>query len=81
MHVEEQTARESFIVLGDSVIRNAEGWICSAQENHTGFTFVRNWRTSWDKPHLFRRDGLHLNLDGTRLLSLNIKKTTEQLLN
>lgn len=46
-----------------------------------GFRFVRNWRTFWDKPNLFRGDGLHLNHDGTRLLALNIKKAAEQLLN
>ena len=46
-----------------------------------GFRFIRHWGTFWDKPGLCRRDRLHLNEHGTRLLSRNIKKVAKQLLN
>ncbi|XP_053160636.1 uncharacterized protein LOC128348917 [Hemicordylus capensis] len=45
-----------------------------------GFRFVRHWDTFWGKQVLYKRDRLHLNQDGTRLLVLKIKKVAEQLL-
>lgn len=47
-----------------------------------GFGFVRHWGTLWDKPGLYKRNGLlHLNRDGNKLLVLKNKKVAEQLLN
>uniref|UniRef100_A0A8C3F4Q9 SGNH hydrolase-type esterase domain-containing protein n=1 Tax=Chrysemys picta bellii TaxID=8478 RepID=A0A8C3F4Q9_CHRPI len=46
-----------------------------------GFTFIRNWGNFWNGGSLYRKDGLHLNQSGTRLLALNIKKVVEQFLN
>ncbi|XP_050804876.1 uncharacterized protein LOC127048856 [Gopherus flavomarginatus] len=46
-----------------------------------GSMFIRNWGHFWDGKSLYRRDGLHLNQSGTRLLALNIKKVVEQFLN
>uniref|UniRef100_A0A8C3F9E0 Uncharacterized protein n=1 Tax=Chrysemys picta bellii TaxID=8478 RepID=A0A8C3F9E0_CHRPI len=42
-----------------------------------GFRFIRNWGNFWDVGSLYRKDGLHLNQSGTRLLALNIKKVAE----
>ena len=46
-----------------------------------GFKFIKNWGHFWERGSLYRKDGLHLNQGGTRLLALNIKKTVEQFLN
>lgn len=44
-----------------------------------GFRFVRHQGMFWGEPGLYKRDRLHLNLKGTRLLVSNIKKVAEQL--
>ncbi|XP_075774322.1 uncharacterized protein LOC142825946 [Pelodiscus sinensis] len=45
------------------------------------FRFIRNWGHFWERGSLYRKDGLHLNQGGTRLLALNINKAVEQFLN
>lgn len=35
--------------------------------------FVDNWKTFWVQPALFRRNGIHPNLDGATLVSTNLK--------
>lgn len=41
---------------------------------------VQIWETFWDKPSLYKRDGLHLNDEGS-LLVHKVKKVAKQLLN
>lgn len=40
----------------------------------------RHWDTFWDKSELYKRDGLSLNWNGTRLLMFKIRNVAEQLL-
>ncbi len=37
--------------------------------------FVNNWNLFWERPRLFRADGLHLSRVGAELLSDNISRT------
>lgn len=63
-----------------SQIRSLNAWMrrwCKEE----GFKFVRHWDSFWDKRELYKRDGLHLSREGTRLLALKIKKVAEQFLN
>ena len=43
--------------------------------NNTGIPYVDNFTTFLNRPDLFKRDRLHLNLAGARLLSRNIELT------
>lgn len=52
-------------------------WLSSVCSSH-GVGFIDNFNIFWKRRYLFRRDGLHLNSDGSRLLSDNFTFALQQ---
>ncbi|KAJ8359207.1 hypothetical protein SKAU_G00157320 [Synaphobranchus kaupii] len=53
-----------------SRLLSLDNWLrsfCTA----TGIDYIENFDTYWNKPHLLKRDGLHPNSKGAKLLSTN----------
>lgn len=50
-------------------------WWCAEQN----MSFIDNWDVFWERPCLYRRDGLHPNRHGAMVLSDNIRKVVQAL--
>lgn len=59
-----------------SRILSLHTWLQSACRSHS-LDFIDNFNLFWDRPSLFKRDGVHPNKRGSRMLSSNIQHAVQ----